>query len=490
MKSHAAGCRPRAPEVRVLPGDMRYPTMVRGFNLRWAGSPSYVALPKSTAAVVQAVQDALDAGLRITVRSGGHCYEDFAVANDGGVILDLSALNAVYRDPCTGWFCVEPGAGLWDVYVHLYKAHGVILPAGTCASVGAAGHVIGGGYGLTSRRLGLSSDHLHAVELVHVTKHRRAELVVARRDATDPDERALLWAHQGGGGGNFGVVTRLWFEDLPPAPSEGRILRMTWEWDRVGRADFARIVRAYGEHCATHACVDSPYDDLSTFLEVDHRSSGHILLGGLSWGGDPTLVDAFVRALVDATGPRPGRKRAPAPRIETRSLPWLFAVQTLDDNGPNRRAKHKSALMNAPFPERQIGVLWDYLGRDTRRTIDAGLGVSAYGGRINAVDGAATANPHRSSIFMLQYSTYWDDPTEDDAHVAWIRDFYRAMYGERGPYPDGVFDGCYVNYPDVDLTDWQTLYYKDNYPRLQAVKARWDPLDVFHHAQSIELQKG
>jgi hypothetical protein len=72
------------------------------------------------------------------------------------------------------------------------------------------------------------------------------------------------------------------------------------------------------------------------------------------------------------------------------------------------------------------------------------------------------------------------------ANLTWIRDFYTAMYGERGPVPDGTVDGCYVNYPDVDLHDWQYLYYKDNYPRLQAVKGHWDPHNIFRHRQSIE----
>jgi FAD/FMN-containing dehydrogenase len=87
----------------------------------------------------------------------------------------------------------------------------------------------------------------------------------------------------------------------------------------------------------------------------------------------------------------------------------------------------------------------------------------------------------------LQYQTYWTDPAQDDDNLSWIRDFYTAMYGPDGPVPDAIMDGCYVNYPDVDLVDWQHLYYKDNYPRLQQAKQSWDPGNVFNHQQSIEL---
>ena len=99
----------------------------------------------------------------------------------------------------------------------------------------------------------------------------------------------------------------------------------------------------------------------------------------------------------------------------------------------------------------------------------------------------ATAVPQRSSILKLQFQTYWTEPAQDEANLAWIRDFYDEMYGPRGPWPDETFDGCYVNYPDSELKEWQYLYYKDNYPRLQKVKREWDPHNIFHHGQSIEL---
>jgi FAD/FMN-containing dehydrogenase len=70
-------------------------------------------------------------------------------------------------------------------------------------------------------------------------------------------------------------------------------------------------------------------------------------------------------------------------------------------------------------------------------------------------------------------------------NLRWINDFYVAMYGPAGPRPDATLDGCYVNYPDMDLKDWQYLYYLDNYPRLQKVKAEWDPHNVFHHGHSV-----
>jgi hypothetical protein len=92
----------------------------------------------------------------------------------------------------------------------------------------------------------------------------------------------------------------------------------------------------------------------------------------------------------------------------------------------------------------------------------------------------------------------WAEQAGDARYISWLRNFYREMYAETGgvPVPNAVTDGCYVNYPDIDLSDprqnmsavpWYTLYYTENYPRLQQVKSTWDPRDTFRHGQSIQL---
>jgi hypothetical protein len=94
----------------------------------------------------------------------------------------------------------------------------------------------------------------------------------------------------------------------------------------------------------------------------------------------------------------------------------------------------------------------------------------------------------RSSIMKLQYQTYWAQPEDDEVNLRWINDFFADVYSATGgvPVSNRVTDGCFINYCDVDLpASWPTLYYKDGYPALQAVKARWDPRNVFNHAQSI-----
>ncbi|MFT3772935.1 MAG: hypothetical protein QM820_46715 [Minicystis sp.] len=106
--------------------------------------------------------------------------------------------------------------------------------------------------------------------------------------------------------------------------------------------------------------------------------------------------------------------------------------------------------MNRPFPAAQIETMWEHLNSRDHENDSAVLSVGAHGGRVNAVDPAATAMAHRSSILLLQYLVFWDDPSHDAVNLRWIRQFYDAMYGPRGPIPEGTVDGCFVNYADAD----------------------------------------
>jgi hypothetical protein len=124
------------------------------------------------------------------------------------------------------------------------------------------------------------------------------------------------------------------------------------------------------------------------------------------------------------------------------------------------------------------------------------LGLATYGGRINTVAPDATASAQRDCIIDMACTTGWVDPAEEAKNLVWVRSFYRDLFAERGgvPVPGDAYGGTFINHPDTDLADpavntsgvpWSTLYYRGNYPRLQRIKARYDPRNVFHQALSI-----
>jgi hypothetical protein len=156
----------------------------------------------------------------------------------------------------------------------------------------------------------------------------------------------------------------------------------------------------------------------------------------------------------------------------------------------------KDALLKNRLTDRQIEVAYDHLTRTDHDVVGGMLGLATYGGRINTVAPDATASVQRDSILDMACTTGWLDPREETRNLAWVRAFYRDLFQESGgvPVPSEGYGGAFINHPDTDLADlvlntsgvpWHTLYYQGNYPRLQRIKARYDPGNVFRHALSV-----
>ncbi len=228
--------------------DPRFNSLIRSRNARWPGGASDVGVASrielcdSSKNVEDTVQRIIDAKLRPTVRSGGHCYEDFVANNPGGAILDMSLMSDAVGMP-GGGYRIGTGASLGQAYGDLYKRHNVTLPGGSCGTVGAGGHITGGGYGVLSRMQGITVDWLSAVEIVTVDAKGKATL----RKVDSKNDPDLFRALRGGGGGNFGVITNYYFDELPTAPSEVMSANISFN---VGRHD-ARAVRKDSDHLRT-----------------------------------------------------------------------------------------------------------------------------------------------------------------------------------------------------------------------------------------------
>jgi FAD/FMN-containing dehydrogenase len=491
---------------KVEPGDPRYSDLVsRGFNKRFTGKPDYVRLVGSTAQVVDAVQDAVRDKLRLAVRSGGHCLEGFVADPAVRVLIDTSLMTGVDYDPAMDAFVVAAGTTLGEVYRRLFLGWGVTVPAGESPDLGVGGHVPGGAFGFLCRQHGLAADHLYGVEVVVVDETGTAKSVVATREASDP-KRDLWWAHTGGGGGNFGVLTRCWFRSpgaagtdaaalLPKAPGSVLRFRVAWSWEDIDEAAFTRLVRNFGDWCERHGDAHSPYAELFNILFLRRRQYGKLEMKGLSTAGAEAerLFDEHLAAINDGVG-------APCTR-DVERISWLaFALNPFSElfkaGAGDALFKNKDAFLRRRFTDRQIGAAYHHLTRTDHDVAGGMLGLATYGGKINTVVPDATASAQRDSVLTTACSAGWAEPRDEAQGLAWVRAFYQDLFADSGgvPVPGEVCDGAMINHPDVDLADlewntsgvpWHTLYYKDNYTRLQQIKSRWDPGNIFQHALSI-----
>ncbi|MFC3520476.1 FAD-binding protein [Streptomonospora nanhaiensis] len=507
--------------LRIGPYDWRYPTLRRGYNPRWTADPAYIRLVATPQEAVRALEIAVNEAdtatggnrrSRITVRSGGHCYEDFVSSPDVRVIIDVSLMNGIYWDAHRQAVCVGAGASNWDIGEKLTKKLGLLMPGGSCPTVGVGGHITGGGFGLFSRQHGLTVDYLDAVEVAVVRRRSpagRLEVDLVTASCQDTGElRELWWAHTGGGGGNFGMVTRFWFKDLPQAPSGALRVEAGWKWADMDYASFKRLVDNFGGFFRDHQ-DDDRYGPLFGILLLTPRTSDQI---GLIAQIDATLPEArqrlteFVRALDHGVGAdldHRSQAHGEHPVLTGSKDPVhvdiseLTAVPLLAND---QAGKYKSAYMRTPLPEHHVRAVWEALTNPPEAVRDATVQIDSYGGAINRRDAADTAVAQRDSVVKLQYQVYWPSGGDPAPRLKWIRELYRAVYGDAEgrpgvPVPDATTDGCYISYPDADLSDpewnrsevpWSALYYKEHYPRLRQVKRTWDPFNVFRHRQSVE----
>lgn len=514
---------PVEPVTTILPGDARYQEMTVGHNTRWVGTPDTVKVVHDTAQVAAVVQEAVAAGKRIAVRGGGHCYADFVFNPGVKTLIDMTQMDEVYYDSSHNAFVVEAGATLLHAYQALYKGWGVALPGGLCYSVGIGGHIAGGGFGLLSRQYGITVDHLYAVEIVIVEADGTVRIKKATREATDP-HRDLWWAHTGGGGGNFGVVTRYFFrspgafgstpaDQLMSPPKDVYLSAVSLPWADFDKDKFISLVRHYGDWHERNSTLDSPASALTSLLVMNHRSNGNIGIITQLDASVPNARQLIEDYLVEITSPTGVEtaplaeavgEQGPLPEFFTpRKLPWLTSVRLLGTNNPaltnpTLRSANKSAYHRKGFTAAQAGSLYNHLTRTDFSNPVANVMLFGYGSKVNTVHADDTASAQRDSVFKALYATQWSTAADDAENTGWLREVYTEVYSTSGgyPVPNAATDGCYVNYPDADITDpaqntsgvaWTTLYYKDHYPRLQQVKKRYDPMNVFRHAQSIAL---
>jgi FAD/FMN-containing dehydrogenase len=497
--------------------DTRFPSFFQGFNRRWfAGSCKAVYLCFTPEGTAKALDDAINLyGKNVKIKSGGHCYENFVFNDSTGAIIDVTPMDGYGYDPKKGYY-LESGGTNWTAFQALFRNYGKVLPAGSCYSVGLGGHICGGGYGLLSRFNGLTIDWLTGVEVVvkdHVST--TAYPIYVGADTANQDELNLYWAHCGGGGGNFGVITKYYFKELPNAPKTALITAVAFPWANLSE-------QKLGELLAWYAGFAQRTDNWRQFglFALNHRANEEIHLTiqtivGTDEDADLVKGQHVASVLAELKNITPYRLMTRAGLAhqghlfqnlaDTISYTFYEAVQTLNGSGSNQRGKYKSAYMRKAFPADQVSAIYKWL-----TTIPAGLTpadmtqsllqVDTYGGRINLVGPNATAIPQRSSIMKLQYQTYWSSESNDQQHLKWIRDFYTDVYRETGGVPDpekdptNNVDGCYYNYPDVDLNGPNNekepalkLYFGDNLLRLKATKRRWDPNDYFNSSQSIPV---
>jgi FAD binding domain-containing protein/berberine-like enzyme len=423
-------------------GDAEYDILRKGFNKRINKYPAAIALCKTTEEAAQAVSYGIQNQLAISIKSGGHSFEGFSCNNDG-LVIDLSSMNNVTWDN-ENTVIVEPGCKLSQLY-DIILPKNKILPAGSCGNVGIGGLTLGGGYGLFSRKIGLTCDSLQEITMVDGTGN-----IINSKD--DPE---LLWACKGGGNGNFGVITSLKFT-LNKAPDFLQSHRF-----KINQIDVKRAKDMMEKWFSITANL--PHSCFSAFV-LNGRSLYILLTNCEKQNDDTQAIISQLSALTDKT-------------ISGKALPLEKAVKVFYGEKKPIYFKNASAGLYKNFADIS-GCIENVLQKVTS-TPDMIYQVNTLGGKIDDADFAkASSYSHRGQNYLSELQTYWRQESQTDKMIKSFEEVQQIFHA------NGIKQQ-YRNYPDINLINWESAYYGENYNRLQKVKNKYDGRNIFRYEQSI-----
>ena len=441
----------------ALPGDTEYDEARTVWNATVDKRPDLVVRCSGPSDVMQAMRFAREHDLLVAVRAGGHNIAGKAVCN-GGMLIDLSKMRAVRVDRAAKTAWVEPGATLRD-FDRETQAFGMTTPVGINSTTGISGLTLGGGFGWTTRKFGMSIDNLIAADVV------TAEGKMIR--ASEKDNAELFWALRGGGG-NFGIVTGFEFRLHPLGPQvlSGLIVHPL--------KDAPSLLPEYRKLAA------SAPDELSTWVVL--RKAPPLPFLPEEWHGKEVMVLAACYAGDMAAGEKalaPIRKLGRPIADVISPHPFTGWQQAFDPLlTPGARNYWKSHDF-AELSDEVLSKLVDFAGR--LPTAECEIFIAHLGGAMGRVPSDATAYGGRKAAFVMNVHTRWQERSEDKQCIAWAREFYAATR----PYAMGT---TYVNFLSEDDENLAATY-GPNYARLAQVKAKFDPNNVFRVNQNIQPRK-
>jgi len=428
------------------------------YNAMHPGHPGLVVCATGVADVVDAVNFAREHSLLLAVRGGGHSVAGLSSV-DGGMLIDLAAMNGVDVDPDAGLVRVQGGALLGDMDRNT-MAFGLVAPGGVVSDTGVAGLTLGGGEGWMRRKYGLASDNVVSAQVVCAD----GEVRTASAD-TNPD---LYWAIRGGGG-NFGIVTSFTFRLHPLNP----IVAFAGVFYDV--ADAGQVWRGYRDWAAGTPDEVSSFCGCTTLPASPHippeiHDTPFVAVGAV-FAGDPDEgmrlfqpIRELATPLTDISGP------LPFTAIQAAFDPF-FVRGTL-------RSYWKSTYVSDLTDDVLDIVVRRAPERPSPRVF---LITFQMGGAINDVDPAATAYSERGANWMISVDGNWTDPSEDDTVIGWVRD----TWGEVDKLGTGTTYLNFTGLEDEATTTGVASAYGRNLKRLEEIKAKYDPENLFRINNNI-----
>ncbi len=424
---------------RVLKSsDAAYDDARRIWNASVDKHPRFIAQCSGVADVIAAVNFARASNLLTAVRGGGHNVGGRALCDDG-IVIDLSGMRSVYVDATKRIVRVQGGATLGDMdrETHVF---GLAVPCGVVPKTGIGGLTLGGGVGWLIRKYGMTIDNLLSCQIVN------AEGSVLTASASENED--LFWALRGGGG-NFGVVTSFEFRAHPVHSVLGGLVA----YPRSAAPDVIRHFRDF---------MQSAPDELTAYAALFHGPDGSPIVGVIPcYSGDIAEGERILAPLRGFGSPViDGIQPIPFPEMQSLLAPGF----------PDGTYNYWKSALQRELPDEAIAVLAEHGGQ--MKSPLSFLVIEYYGGAAGRIANDATAYPHRSLPWGILFAAQWTDPLEAPIHRDWARNGEDVLR----PYSANAHLSSAL---DVEAEEVIQTAFGANFPRLRAIKEKYDPSNFF-----------
>jgi FAD/FMN-containing dehydrogenase len=437
------------------PGDDGYDEARKVFNGMIDRSPALIARCAGADDVAAVVDLAAAESLPLSVYGGGHGVTGSAVC-DAGLCVDLRGMKGIEVD--AGARTVRAEAGLtWGELDAATQEHGLAVTGGRVSTTGISGLALGSGSGWLERKLGFVCDNLIRAEVV--TADGRQVI------ASEQDNADLFWGLRGGGG-NFGVVTAFHFRLHPIGPI---VLGGMLMYPAAMARDVVRFWRDFmltapDEVGSALAFITAPPEEF-----VPEPVRGQPVIGIVLCYAGPVEEGEKVLQPLREFGP---------PGIDlVQAMPYVAVQQLLDAPNPKGMQNYWSADFFAELPDEAVDVLVEQATKPVSPMTQ--LILMAGGGAIARVPEDATAFGQRTAPWNMHYLSMWPDPADAERNIAYTRGIATSMK----PWTTGR---AYLNFlGDEGAGRVEAAFGPEKFARLQALKRKWDPENLFRHNQNI-----
>ncbi len=382
----------------------------------------------------------------LRIRNGGHNYEGYSTGN-GVLVIDTSFLNHIEIEGEQVY--VEGGVKNREFYNYL-GAQGYPFPSGTCPTVGVSGLVLGGGWGLSCRKFGLTCDSLSELELVNY----EGKIIKASCDKNHD----LFWACRGAGGGNFGVIVSMKFR-LPPKTEYVTYVEIYFPNTSLEiQTQFFRVWQSW---------LKDADESMSLIASIYHsKTDGFAVYGRGICYGTPEDAEFILMPFMSI----------PGFRLNTEYLTFVEAINKIEDSYPRyERFKSVGRFVVYPLSMQQMSTLTRFIRNVPPGSVYSSVSLYSLGGKVADVPEHKTAFYYRKAQYICLIQSVWEEDEFQEVNTDWVE--------ERAAYLRDITQGSYINFPDSGLNfpdsglkNYMKAYYGGNAKYLYKVKRKYDPL--------------